>query len=84
MDAFVRTLKKRGKPRVWIHPVLGEPKFPMGDEPMPLRYKQQGYEERVFESYFEHKQWCKSKGLVNHALEGIKDEDDAQLSRWGY
>jgi hypothetical protein len=84
MDFTVSKKKRPGKPRIWIHPVTGEPKFPMADEPMPDRYKMLGYEEKVFDSYFEHQRWCKSKGLVNHAADGIREGNDIQKNRWGY
>lgn len=77
--------KPNRKPRIWVHPVNGEPRFPMGDEDMPLRYRMQGYEEVIFNSYFDHQRWCKSKGLVNHAAEGVlADGDLLGTNRWGY
>lgn len=85
MDGFVRKRKKVGKPVMYIHPVTGEYRVPASDEQeMPLRYKMLGYERREFNSYHEHAAWCKSKGLVNHYIEGIGDDKDAQVSRWGY
>lgn len=85
MEIVITGRKENRKPRIWIHSVTGELRYPMGDEPMPLRYKMQGYEEKVFESYFEHQRWCKSKGLVNHAAEGIRNDGDILgKNRWGY
>lgn len=86
MEIVITGRKENRKPRIWIHPVSGELRYPMADEPMPLRYKMQGYEERVFESYFEHQRWCKDKGLINHAAEGVADHEDVlgRRNRWGY
>lgn len=76
----------KDQPVVWIHPVTGEYRIPgRNDIEMPLHYKMRGFEEKRFESYFEHKQWMKSKGLVNHAAEGIDVTSDALgKNRWGY
>ena len=85
MEIIITGRKENRKPRIWIHPVSGELRYPMGDEPMPERYRMRGFEERVFESYFEHQRWCKSKGLVNHAAEGISVTEDAlDKNKWGY
>jgi len=81
MDNFVRTRKKNGKPVIYIHPITGDYKVPMEpDAAMPLRYKMQGYERREFNSYFEHNAWCRSKGLVNHYAEGVRNDDDVAHS----
>ena len=76
----------KDRPVLWIHPVTGEYKVPgRNDVEMPLQYKMQGYERREFNSYFEHQQWMRSKGLVNHAAEGISvDRDALGKNRWGY
>lgn len=86
MDWFERTRKKYGKPIVWVHPLTGEYRIPPDeDAPMPERYKMQGYEVREFSSYFEHQKWCRDHGLVNHFVEGIKEDQDAlNKNRWGY
>lgn len=85
MDGFVKKRYKVGKPVVYIHPVTGDYKIPASEEQeMPLRYKMQGYERREFNSYFEHAAWCKSKGLVNHYAEDVRDDGDVQKNRWGY
>ena len=79
-------MDKRDQPTVWIHPVTGEYRIPgRNDIAMPLRYKMLGYEEKRFNSYFEHQTWMKSKGLINHAAEGIPVHEDAlKKNRWGY
>lgn len=78
-------MHSKDRPVIYIHPVTGEIKYPMkGDVEMPLRYKMLGYERREFNSYLEHASWCRSKGLVNHAVEGISVDIDAQKNRWGY
>ena len=76
----------KDRPVIYIHPVTGDYKIPgRNDVEMPLRYKMQGYERREFDSYFEHQRWMKSKGLVNHAAEGIREHEDALgKNRWGY
>ena len=75
----------KDRPVIYIHPVTGDYKIPgRNDVEMPLRYKMQGYERREFASYHEHAAWCKSKGLVNHAIEGIKEDQDIQKNRWNY
>jgi len=85
MYGFVKRRKRVGKPVIWIHPVTGDYKIPPADDcPIPDRYKLQGYERREFNSYFEHSAWCKSKGLVNHYAEDVRDDGDIQKNRWGY
>lgn len=76
----------KDQPMIWIHPVTGDYKVPpTNDVEMPLRYKMQGYEERRFNSYAEHNRWCKSKGLVSHAAEGVRAYEDALgKNKWGY
>lgn len=79
-------MHKSDQPMIWIHPVTGDYKVPpTNTAEMPLRYRMQGYEERRFNSYWEHQQWMKSKGLVNHRAEGIAvHEDVLKKNKWGY
>lgn len=74
------------QPVIWINPVTGEYRIPgRNDAEMPQHYRDRGFEVRRFNSYFEHVQWMKSKGLINHAAEGIKDDEDALgKNKWGY
>jgi hypothetical protein len=83
---FVRKYHKHGKPTVWIHPVTGDYKIPPTDDTvMPLRYRMLGYEVREFHSYHEHQRWMKSKGLVCHATEDVRDDGDLLgKNKWGY
>ena len=83
---IIKRTQKVGKPTIWIHPVTGEYKIPMHEtDPMPQRYRDQGFERRVFNSYFEHKRWMESKGLICHATEDVPDDGDALgKNRWGY
>ena len=74
------------KPVIYIHPVTGEYRIPgRNDTDMPLRYKMLGFERKEFSSYFEHQRWMRSKGLINHAAEGIPVHEDAlKKNNWGY
>jgi hypothetical protein len=61
------------RPVVWENPHNGEVRYLHTDH-MESHYKSQGFEKKEFPSYYEHKKWCDEHGVVNHALEGIKDE----------
>lgn len=76
----------KDKPVVWLHPVDGRYEIPpRNDVPMPSRYEMQGFVRKEFDSYFEHAQWCKKVGLVNHGAEGISvDKDALGKNKWGY
>lgn len=65
------------RPVVWQHPVTGEIRYPGHTGDMPGYYKDQGYERKEFTSYQDHKKFCDSNGLVNHAVEGIRVTDNA-------
>lgn len=86
MDWFVKARKKYGNPVVYVHPITGDYRIPLApDEPMPERYKLQGYERREFTSYLEHQKWCNDHNLVNKYAEGISNEDDILgKNKWGY
>lgn len=60
------------RPVVWENPA-GDVKY-LHTNYMAKHYESLGYEKKEFSSYFEHKKWCDEHGMVNHALEGIKDE----------
>lgn len=79
-------MHSKDRPVIWINPITGEYRIPgRNDIDVPLHYKMRGFERREFNSYWEHKAWMKSKGLVNHAAEGIKeDEDCLKKNKWGY
>lgn len=61
------------RPVVWENPATGEVKY-LHTPYMSKHYEGLGYEKKEFTSVHEHKKWCDAKGVVNHALEGIKDE----------
>lgn len=63
------------RPVVWKHPKTGEVRYPgQNNSEMPKYYKDLGYERHEITSYPEHQKFCKEQGVVNHAVEGIKDE----------
>lgn len=73
------------KPVLYIHPVTGQIEFPMrNDRPIPDRYSRQGFERKEFNSYQEHKKFCKDNGLVNQKAEDTPKHKDLQKSKWGY
>lgn len=61
------------RPVVWENHQTGEVRYTHTDYMVP-HYKNLGYEKTEFTSYHEHKKWCDAHGVVNHAVEGIKDE----------
>src|SRR4029077_14359320 len=66
-------LSEAERPILWIHPKTGEVRYPgRNDGVMPKYYSEQGYEKKEFTSYQEHQNFCDSKYLVNHAVEGIR------------
>lgn len=68
-------LSPKDRPVVWQHPQSGEVRYPgLNNSEMPKYYKDLGYERREIMSYNEHQKFCKERGLVNHAVEGIRDE----------
>lgn len=86
MDVHFPKSRKYGKVVVWEkdNPIPGDYKIPpVDDAPMPSRYEIQGYKRKEL-SYWDHKAFCKRHGLVNHAMEGVRDDNDLQVSRWGY
>lgn len=87
MDGFVRTRQKYGRVVVWEkdNPVPGDYKIPPADNaPMPSRYQIQGYIRKEL-NYWEHKAFCKRHGLVNHAMEDIRNDGDVlDKNAWGY
>lgn len=85
MEAFKKELyPKNGKVVVWENDVTGEYRIPMFDDaPMPSRYEIRGFVRKEL-TYWEHKAFCKRHGLVNHAMEDIRnDEDVLKKDRWG-
>lgn len=67
-------LHVKERPVVWQHPKTGEVRYPGHTGEMPGYYQSQGYERKEFTSYQEHKKFCDDNGMINHAVEGIKDE----------
>lgn len=61
------------RPYVFENPQTGEVRY-LHTDYMAKHYEGQGFQRKEFTSYQEHKKWCDARGMVNHAVEGIKDE----------
>lgn len=85
MDGYVRKRPKHGKAVVWENDITGEYRIPPTDDaPMPSRYQIRGFVRKEL-TYWEHKAFCKRHGLVNHALEDVRNDGDALgKNKWGY